>query len=95
MREATDQHGRKLGYKNLPHGVSDLTLHGDEALSLPGGDVFGRDFSRDAVRGPPPKTEDFGRPLLPVAPPRVAFTRRVIHLNFDVAPSAGPSCRNY
>ena len=27
VREATDQHGRKLGYKNLPRGVSDLTLH--------------------------------------------------------------------
>ena len=95
VREATDQHGRKLGYKNLPQGVW-FDAARDEALFRPSrSDVLGRDFSWNAVRGPPTTTEDFGRPLLPRVAHGGRLARRVIHLNSAVAPSARPSCRNY
>ena len=34
-----------------------------------------------------PRDVPYTAVCVPVSPPRVAFTRRVIHLNFDVAPS--------
>ena len=87
VREATDQHGRKLGYKNLPHGVSDLTLHATKPFPSLEATFLGEILVGTPYEGRLLRLRISGDHCYPVAPPRVAFTRRVIHLNFDVAPS--------
>jgi Ca2+-binding EF-hand superfamily protein/ubiquitin-protein ligase len=87
VREATDQHGRKLGYKNLPHGVSDLTLHATKPFPSLEATFLGEILVGTPYEGRLLRLRISGDHCYPVSPPRVAFTRRVIHLNFDVAPS--------
>ena len=87
VREATDKHGRKLGYKNLPHGVSDLTLHATKPFPSLEATFLGEILVGTPYEGRLLRLRISGDHCYPVSPPRVAFTRRVIHLNFDVAPS--------
>ena len=73
VREATDQHGRKLGYKNLPHGVSDLTLHATKPFPSLEATFLGEILVGTPYEGRLLRLRISGRrPLLP----RVAAARR-------------------
>lgn len=87
VREATDEHGRVLGFKNLPKGVSDVTLHATKPFPSLEATFLGEVLVGTPYEGCLLRLRVAGDHHYPISTPRVFFTRRLVHLNFDVAPS--------